>query len=279
MILAIDSSIGSAVAVVDPDTEEVLGQAQSETSRGHAEVIGTLILQALEQAGLTAADITVVAAGMGPGPFTGLRIGIAAARAFAIGRGIPVVPVASHDAAALEILERDPEARVVITTDARRRENAVSTYEGLSDGLPNRAEGPTLVPVERAETLTIERDSTENAESVRISPDPQNLSEPTPEPTPREQSEANAAAAPQASGLAGGSAERTRGTAGPGEHPRSGEPNAIPRSGQQTTTIPAAYLAIIAARQLKTNRVEHLDPLYLRAPDAKIPGAVKRVST
>lgn len=248
MILAIDSSIGSAVAVVDPDTEEVLGQAQSETSRGHAEVIGTLIQQALEQAGLTAADITVVAAGMGPGPFTGLRIGIAAARAFAIGRGIPVVPVASHDAAALEILEQDPEARVVITTDARRRENAVSTYEGLSVGLPNRTEGPTLVPVERTETLTIGRDSKEKSDPVRISPDPQNLSGPTPELTPT-------------------------------EHPRSGQPNAIPRSGEQTTTIPAAYLAIIAARQLKTNRVEHLDPLYLRAPDAKIPGAVKRVST
>ena len=226
MILAIDSSIGSAVAVVDPDTEEVLGRAQSETSRGHAEVIGTLIQQALAQAGVTPADITVVAAGMGPGPFTGLRIGIAAARAFAIGRGIPVVPVASHDAAALEILEQDPDARVVITTDARRRENAVSTYEGLTDGLPNRTEGPTLVPVERAETLTIARDSTEKAESVRVSPDSQKLS--------------------------------TR---------------------SLTLTIPAEYLAVIAARQLKAGKVEQLDPLYLRAPDAKIPGAVKRVST
>ena len=41
---------------------------------------------------------------MGPGPFTGLRVGIAAARAFALGRGIPVVPVVSHDAVALELL-------------------------------------------------------------------------------------------------------------------------------------------------------------------------------
>jgi len=203
MILAIDSSIGSAVAVVDPDTEEVLGQAQSETSRGHAEVIGTLIQQALDAAGKTPADITAVAAGMGPGPFTGLRIGIAAARAFAIGRGIPVVPVASHDAAALEILEQDPEAEFVIVTDARRRENAVSAYAGLKGGLPNRIAGPDL-------------------------------------------------------------------------RPHTEDPQTAPAL---TTAIPAVQLARIAARQLKEGATEHVDPLYLRAPDAKIPGAVKRVST
>ena len=203
MILAIDSSIGSTVAIVDPETEEVLGQAQSETSRGHAEVIGLLIQQALDAAGKRPADITAVAAGMGPGPFTGLRIGIAAARAFAIGRGIPVIPVASHDAAALEILEQDPQAEFVIVTDARRRENAVSAYAGLKNGLPNRIAGPELLP---------------NTED-------------------------------------------------PGKDPRS------------TTRIPAAHLAKIAARLMKAGAIEHLEPLYLRAPDAKIPGAVKRVSS
>lgn len=229
MILAIDSSIGSTVAVVDPDTEEVLGQAQSETSRGHAEVIGTLIQQSLDRAGLTPADITAVAAGMGPGPFTGLRIGIAAARAFAIGRGIPVVPVASHDAAALEILERDPHAEFVIVTDARRRENAVSAYAGLKGGLPNRIAGPELLPHTEdpqsylAEILTIARDSADPAQKGSISSDLQHL-----------------------------------GT---------------------TTSIPAAALAKLAARQLAAGTTAELGPLYLRAPDAKIPGAVKRVST
>ncbi|MGO3321295.1 MAG: tRNA (adenosine(37)-N6)-threonylcarbamoyltransferase complex dimerization subunit type 1 TsaB, partial [Microbacterium gubbeenense] len=107
MILAIDSSIGSTVAVVDPATDAVLADCSSDVPRGHAEVIGTLIERALDDAAVSPADITHVAAGMGPGPFTGLRIGIAAARAFAVGRGIPVVPVVSHDAAALEILTRD----------------------------------------------------------------------------------------------------------------------------------------------------------------------------
>ena len=143
MILAIDSSIGSGVAIVDAASDEVRGHASSEAPRGHAEVIGTLIAQALAEANVTPADITHVAAGMGPGPFTGLRIGIAAARAFAIAR---VVPVASHDAAALAVLDEDPSARFVIVTDARRRENAVSAYAGLAGDLPNRTAGPELLP-------------------------------------------------------------------------------------------------------------------------------------
>lgn len=92
--------------------------------------------------------MAVVAAGMGPGPFTGLRIGIAAARAFALGRGIPVVPVVSHDAIALELLAgADDAGRFAVVTDARRREYAYSVYEGIDDaGLPVRVAGPALAP-------------------------------------------------------------------------------------------------------------------------------------
>lgn len=146
MILAIDTSIGSTVAVVEP-TGVVRAEAGSEGTLGHAELIGTLLVRALEDAGVTPADITHVAAGMGPGAFTGLRIGIAAARAFALGRGIPVVPVPSHDAAALLLLDSNPAGRFAIVTDARRRENAVTVYDGLDDrGLPHRVAGPELRP-------------------------------------------------------------------------------------------------------------------------------------
>ena len=98
MLLAIDTSAGTSVAVVDAG--RVLGSADEADTRGHAEAIGRLIVDALAQAGAAPAEITGVVAGMGPGPFTGLRVGIAAARAFAAGRGIPVHPVASHDAVA-----------------------------------------------------------------------------------------------------------------------------------------------------------------------------------
>lgn len=158
MILGIDTSLGTAVAVMERDGV-VRADLQSENPLGHAEVIGALIQQALTDAGhgaigaTTAPEsvaITHVAVGMGPGPFTGLRVGIAAARAFALGRNLPVLAVPSHDAAALAVLLADPFAdvpRFAVVTDARRREFAYTVYDGLDDdGLPVHVAGPTLTP-------------------------------------------------------------------------------------------------------------------------------------
>ena len=160
MILGIDTSLGTALAVVELDGV-VRSAAASDNPLAHAEVIGGLLEQVLGEAtrgpvGTTTAaepvTVTHVAAGMGPGPFTGLRVGIAAATAFALARGIPVIPVASHDAVALEVLLADAIAgeetpRFAVVTDARRREFAYSVYDGLDDdGLPVRTAGPALVP-------------------------------------------------------------------------------------------------------------------------------------
>ena len=73
MILGIDTSLGSAVAVVELDGV-IRSEVQSPDPRGHAEVIGTLIERALAEASVDPSRITHVAAGMGPGPFTGLRV-------------------------------------------------------------------------------------------------------------------------------------------------------------------------------------------------------------
>jgi len=166
MILGIDTSIGTAVGLVESDGL-VLAEASSPDPRGHAEVIGALLSDLTRPtsprlgaagSGSATADIptaiTHVAAGMGPGPFTGLRVGIAAARAFALGgdggRGIPVVPVVSHDAAAFAQLMSDAAAavdtpRFAVVTDARRREFAFTVYESLDDdGLPVRVAEPQL---------------------------------------------------------------------------------------------------------------------------------------
>lgn len=133
MILAVDTSLGTAVALIDAD-----GVRRAEVGAvdplGHAEVIGDLLAEALSEAGDR--DITHVVAGMGPGPFTGLRIGIAAARAFALGRGLPVISVPSHLAAALTALETES-GPFAIVTDARRREVAITVFDGRdADGLP-----------------------------------------------------------------------------------------------------------------------------------------------
>jgi tRNA threonylcarbamoyl adenosine modification protein YeaZ len=142
VILAVDTSLGTAVAVIDADGT-VIAEASAPGRLGHAEVIGDLLAQVARP------GITHVVAGMGPGPFTGLRIGIAAARAFALGRGIPVVPVPSHFAIALDAVAvadgDDAAGPVTVITDARRREIAVSVFDGTdADGIPNLVEPTRL---------------------------------------------------------------------------------------------------------------------------------------
>ncbi|UXW85183.1 tRNA (adenosine(37)-N6)-threonylcarbamoyltransferase complex dimerization subunit type 1 TsaB [Microbacterium azadirachtae] len=158
MILGVDTSLGSAVGLIGRDGRTVAEVSQTG-HLGHAEAIGALLEQVLAaapsaDAGAAPTDeaaaetLTHVAAGMGPGPFTGLRIGIAAARAFALGRGVPVIAVPSHHAAALAVIESDaPAEPFAILTDARRRETAVTVYEGIDvDGIPHAVVDTVLVP-------------------------------------------------------------------------------------------------------------------------------------
>jgi tRNA threonylcarbamoyl adenosine modification protein YeaZ len=146
MLLAIDTSTGTTVAVVDRDGG-VLAEVGTDDTMRHAEVVGGFIRDALAEAGVRPAALSGVAAGMGPGPFTGLRVGIAAARAFALGIGRPVVSVVSHDAVAWAWYTAGGAGALQVVTDARRRESAVSEYDGLdADGLPVRAAGPALAP-------------------------------------------------------------------------------------------------------------------------------------
>jgi tRNA threonylcarbamoyladenosine biosynthesis protein TsaB len=143
VLLAIDTSAGTSVAVVD--SGRVLAEAAEPGTRRHAEAIGTLLRSALADAGIEPHDVTGVVAGMGPGPFTGLRVGIAAARAFAFGIGVPVHPVVSHDAIAFGHQER-----VLVVTDARRREVAWSLYD---PGVV-RLDGPELCARDGFQAIT-----------------------------------------------------------------------------------------------------------------------------
>lgn len=141
MFLAIDTSAGTSVAIVDAGGG-IRAECESADTRKHAEVIGDFIYGCLAEATISVTDLTGVVAGMGPGPFTGLRVGIVAARTFAFGAGLPLHPVITHDAIALA--ETEP---VLIATDARRREFYWSTYEGTdATGLPIRTAGPALAP-------------------------------------------------------------------------------------------------------------------------------------
>ena len=111
------------MAVVSPGGE-ILSERSSTDARGHEENIGALMQEALDASGVTPAELTGVVMGVGPGPFTGLRVGMAAAEAFAMSRSLPLVPIISHDAPAHGAVD------CVVITDARRGEIAFSVYAG-----------------------------------------------------------------------------------------------------------------------------------------------------
>jgi tRNA threonylcarbamoyl adenosine modification protein YeaZ len=144
MLLAIDTSAGTSVAVVDRDGGVLAEATETDTMR-HAEVIGVLIRDALGRSGVAVAALSAVVAGMGPGPFTGLRVGIAAAQAFAFGAGKPLIPVVSHDAVAFERYASGHAGPLLVVTDARRKERYWTAYSGVDGfGLPLRFDGPGL---------------------------------------------------------------------------------------------------------------------------------------
>ncbi len=144
MLLAIDTSAGTSVAVVHGASGVSVERSVNDTRR-HAEVIGELIGECLSAAGVDVAQLSGVAIGMGPGPFTGLRVGIAAATAFAIGADLPLLRVVSHDAIAFDYYRSNADGPLLVTTDARRRERYWTAYRGADDSaVPVRAAEPGL---------------------------------------------------------------------------------------------------------------------------------------
>lgn len=169
MLLAIDTSAGTSVAVVDRDAG-VLAERSSPDTRRHAELIGGFILDCLDEARTAVADLSGVAVGMGPGPFTGLRVGIAAARAFALGAARPVVPVVSHDAIAFDLIASARLAPTLVVADARRREVYWSAYSGVDGtGLPVRAHGPGLARPDELRAAVPGFDGLERFDSAAVS--------------------------------------------------------------------------------------------------------------
>jgi tRNA threonylcarbamoyl adenosine modification protein YeaZ len=169
VLLAIDTSAGTSVAVVDRDRGVIVEAGESDTRR-HAEVIGELIELCLRESGVAVSELSAVAAGMGPGPFTGLRVGIAAANTFALGAGKPVVRVVSHDAIAFGHYAAGGEGPLLVVTDARRREVYWSTWEGADEfGLPLRNQGPALTKPDDLSTVVSDYSSYRRLDASEVS--------------------------------------------------------------------------------------------------------------
>ena len=142
MTLALDTaSAWSTVAVVDGDV--VVAEAEHHDPRGHAEVLATLVSNVLARAGEPKID--VVACGVGPGPYTGLRIGVTTAQVLGLAWRVPVVGVCSLDAIAADAVsegdggdEPAGSGAFVVATDARRGE----VYWAIYDVAGERTSGP-----------------------------------------------------------------------------------------------------------------------------------------
>ncbi|WP_082964778.1 tRNA (adenosine(37)-N6)-threonylcarbamoyltransferase complex dimerization subunit type 1 TsaB [Mycobacterium sp. ACS1612] len=135
IILAIDTATPAVTAgVVRLDGVHVLGERVTVDARAHAEQLTPNVLGALADAGLTVADLDAVVVGCGPGPFTGLRVGMATAAAYGHALGIPVHGVCSLDAIGVFTA-----GDALVVTDARRREIYWARFH---DGV--RVEGPAV---------------------------------------------------------------------------------------------------------------------------------------
>ena len=138
VLLAIDTSAGTAVAVLVDGA--VASESYDANSMQHAEQIGIQIQKGLETAKKKSSEVTLVAVGVGPGPYTGLRVGIAAAKMFAEGVSVPLIGVGSLDAIVFAQSLIEP---TLVLTDARRSEVFFGLYQGkTAAGAPKTLIGP-----------------------------------------------------------------------------------------------------------------------------------------
>ncbi len=119
LVLGFDTAAGAVSAALH-DGHQVVAAAFTVDARRHAELLTPMIAKVMADAGAARGDLTAVAVGVGPGPYTGLRIGVMTARVLGSVLDIPVYGVCSLDVIAAAVATQD--AEFLVATDARRRE-------------------------------------------------------------------------------------------------------------------------------------------------------------
>ena len=136
LLLGLDTAT-PAVTVALHDGGQPLAQLVTVDAHRHAELLAPAIAKVIADAGAERGDLTGVAVGVGPGPYTGLRVGIVTARVLGAALDIPVYGICSLDVIAADA-ECDDD--FLVATDARRRE----LYWARYDGAGNRIAGPDV---------------------------------------------------------------------------------------------------------------------------------------
>ena len=153
MILAIDSAANlCSAALYDDAAGRVAGECVEDIGRGHAERMMAVIDAALAEGGSTLDRVDKIAVTIGPGSFTGIRVGVATARGLALALGVPAVGVTTLEALAAQALEPGGARPVMAVLDARRGEVFAQLFapEGKPLSLPS-----SLTPEAAAEAARL----------------------------------------------------------------------------------------------------------------------------
>jgi tRNA threonylcarbamoyl adenosine modification protein YeaZ len=133
------AAVTAALASVSPSGVAIVAEAVTVDARAHGELLAPAIAEVLRSGGVGPRDLSAVVAGVGPGPFTGLRVGLVTAAALADTLAIPLYGVCTLDALGWAASGPATPARVLVATDARRHEVYWAVY---SSGV--RLDGPSV---------------------------------------------------------------------------------------------------------------------------------------
>ncbi|TQL70245.1 tRNA threonylcarbamoyl adenosine modification protein YeaZ [Nocardioides albertanoniae] len=160
MLLAFDTATPQ-VTVALHDGDDVVAETASDRTMKHGEQLAPMLSAIMAEAGIARQDLTAIAVGAGPGPFTGLRVGLVTARTLGFALEIPVYAACSLDVLAVEAVSGGPvstgaggreDGRFFVAIDARRKEVYLASYD--ADGA--RLEGPAVArPAEVATTAPV----------------------------------------------------------------------------------------------------------------------------
>src|SRR5579864_7012068 len=152
LILAIDTALDAcAAAVLDTGTSKLMAMETQAMKRGHAEALMPMIARVMKESGLPFAALDRIAVTSGPGSFTGLRVGLSAARGIALAAGKPAVGLTTLSAYAAPIVSEGGEQPVISAVDARHDHVYLQVVSGNGSSLVR----PKVAPI--AEALAASR--------------------------------------------------------------------------------------------------------------------------
>jgi tRNA threonylcarbamoyladenosine biosynthesis protein TsaB len=147
LILAIDTALDAcAAAVLDTGTSKLIAMESQPMKRGHAEALMPLIGRVMKEAGLPFAALDRIAVTTGPGSFTGLRVGLSAARGLALAAAKPAVGLTTLSSYAAPLISESDEHPVISAIDARHDHVYLQVVSGNGSSLVR----PKVAPIEEA---------------------------------------------------------------------------------------------------------------------------------